>query len=88
MRFPPPRQFENARSSTRHPLAVLCLPGVHRRAGAAAIPCNGLDGGPIGVGECYISGVGMAGDKGEAMSGKCFEAKLGKLAKAKPKENT
>ena len=45
-------------------MAVLGPLGLRRRDGVSAIDHIAWDGGPIGVGECEISGVGMAGEKG------------------------
>jgi len=44
-------------------LAVLGLPGLHRRAGTAAIANIGLDDSSAGAGECDLSGVGMVVEK-------------------------
>ena len=46
------------------PLAVLGLPGEHRRIGVSAFGNIGLDGGPVGAGECDVSGVGVVCEEG------------------------
>ena len=45
------------------PLAVLGPLGLRRGDGVSAIDHIALDGGPIGAGECDISGVGMVGEE-------------------------